>query len=789
METPDAEGLAALEVSAREATPEVPEERRADWQKLVTGFRVDEDTARRRARVEGLLRACRLFERQERQKRRLALPLAWNDPVERVDGLGPASREKLAKQGLRFVADLVWTLPTGWDDLRAPVSVREAVERARASEAALQPAPRQCVRARVKGARLVPMKGRRVVRVVLTDDEQGGAALEAWWFYAAHGVLGAARPGVVCLLLGRVRTTDGKRPRAAHPELIVDGVQGGVRARYPSMGVAPGLLRRAIADAVARSAPPGLDQAPAEPETCRLPDPVPPEVVRREAMPAAEPLLRAVHGEGQGSHEAAARSLGERLAWVEAFALVWQRLRGETEWGGARAPALARLDGAARARLEAELGFTLTGAQMRAIDTIAGDLAAPTPMRRLLLGDVGTGKTAVALAAAAQCVSAGYQCALLAPTSVLAEQYRSATAPLERAAGARVASVVSSMRAAERRGALEAVARGEASVVVGTHALLEQGVAFARLGLVVVDEQQRFGVAQRLSLVKKGEGTRPHLLSLSATPIPRTLALALRGELAVTTLEERPRGRMPVVTSLVVRSQLAAVVAQIREVCARGERAFFVCPRIEDDADGEEIGVEAQAERLGEELGGTRVVVVHGAMPAAACSEAMRAFRRGEAHVLVGTTVVEVGVDVPEATLMVVDGAERFGLAQLHQLRGRVGRGEKPGRCILLHDEPLVDLARQRLETLASTDDGAAIARADLALRGAGDLSGVRQSGDAQEFLWLDTTHPPPWIERVDADARALLARDPELRAPEHLALALALRRVVAAIAVREEAG
>jgi ATP-dependent DNA helicase RecG len=430
MVTPDAEGLAALEVSAREATPEVPEERRADWQKLVTGFGADEDTARRRARVEGLLRACRLFERQERQKRRLALPLAWNDPVERVEGLGPASREKLAKQGVRFVADLVWTLPTGWDDLRAPVSVREAIERARASEAALQPAPRQCVRARVKAGRLVPMKGRRVVRVVLTDDGPEAAALEAWWFYAAHGVLGAARPGVECLLLGRVRTTEGKRPRVAHPELVVepaaDGGSGGVRSRYPSFGVGPGILRRAIADAVARAAP--------------LPDPVPPEIVRREEMPPAEPLLRAVHGNGEGAHEAAGRSLGERLAWVEAFALVWQRLRGEAEWGGARAPVLPSQERAAVARLERELGFALTGAQTRAIDAIARDLGARTPMRRLLLGDVGTGKTAVALAAAAQCVSAGYQCALLAPTSVLAEQYRSATLPLERAIGARVTS-------------------------------------------------------------------------------------------------------------------------------------------------------------------------------------------------------------------------------------------------------------------------------------------------------------------------------------------------------------
>jgi ATP-dependent DNA helicase RecG len=795
---PSPEGLSALEARARELSARVPEGRRADWEKLVAGFATREDDPRRRARVEGLVRACRLFAREQRADERLALPLAWSDPVERVDGLGPTSAEKLAKHGVRYVGDLVWTLPSGWDDLRAPVGVREAVERARAAEAALQPAPRQCVRARVQGARFVPMRGRRVVRVVLGDGEAaaavaGGArqdTIEAWWFYAAHGVLGAAKPGTECLVLGRVRTTGGKRPRLAHPELIVQEAQmSGLRSRYPSFGVAPGLLRRSIRDVLAR--------------VTTLPDPVPVAIAAREGMPPAEALLRAVHGDVDASLdgrspampepgrnlEEARRALAERLAWVEAFALVWQRLRSEAQWGGARAPVLARWDAAAADRLEGELGFSLTGAQRRAIEAVAADLRSSTPMRRLLLGDVGTGKTAVALAAAAQCVASGFQCALLAPTSVLAEQYRSATGPLERATGARAVSLISSMRAAERREVVAAVASGAADVVVGTHAMLEEDVAFARLGLVVVDEQQRFGVAQRLSLVKKGEGRRPHLLSLSATPIPRTLALALRGELAVTVLDEKPKGRVPVRTERVARAELGAVVERVRAACARGERAFFVCPRIEDDEEDEDVGVVAQAEHLARELPGVGVVVVHGAMKPAARLEAMRSFRRGDAQVLVGTTVVEVGVDVPEATLMVIDGAESFGLAQLHQLRGRVGRGDRPGTCLLLHDEPLVDLARQRLETLVSTADGAEIARADLALRGAGDLSGVRQSGDAEELMWLDTAQPPSWVERMGDDVRSVLASDPELRAPEHLALALALRRVVAAIAVREEAG
>jgi ATP-dependent DNA helicase RecG len=406
-----------------------------------------------------------------------------------------------------------------------------------------------------------------------------------------------------------------------------------------------------------------------------------------------------------------------------------------------------------------------------------------------LLGDVGTGKTAVALAAAVQCVAAGQQCALLVPTGVLAEQYMDAAAPLATALGVRVERFVAGMKAAERRRILEAIASGSAAVTVGTHALFGADVVFARLGLVVVDEQQRLGVAQRLSLVRKGGHSRPHLLSLSATPIPRTMALALRGELATSVLDERPRGRPPVETELCPRSDTPRWLEAMRAACARGERAFFVCPRIEDDDEEEELGAVAHGERLSRELAPVRVVVVHGAMPAAERTRAMGAFRRGEAQVLVGTTVIEVGIDVPEATLMVVDGAERFGLAQLHQIRGRVGRGARPGRCLLVHEEPLLDLARRRLETVARITDGAEIARADLALRGGGDLGGTRQSGLVEDFTWLDPHAPPAWIERIEEDARAILDRDPKLVAPEHRALAMAVRRFAVALAVREEAG
>ncbi|HEY8087470.1 MAG TPA: helicase-related protein [Polyangiaceae bacterium] len=774
--SPREEPLAALAEAARAVTERVPEDRRDDWVKLLAGFGAGEDERKRRARVEGLLRACRLFDREERDRERRALPLAWEDPVELADGVGPTSKTKLAAFGVTVAADLVWTLPLAWDDLREPVGVKEAIARATRAEATLAPAPRQCILAAAKSASMVSMRGRRTVRVILADVEDPRTTIDAWWFFVAHGVLAMARSGGRCLVVGRLRVRTGKRPILTHPDLLRDDPSvRGIRPLYGSLGMSPGMLRRAVTDAVARTSP--------------LPDPVPAAIAAREGMPEVAPLLQAVHGAATETVPSEARwRLAERLAWVEAFTRVRQRVLAEEAWGSARAPILAA-DEAAVARYVDALGFTLTTGQAKAIDAVSRDLASPVPMRRLLLGDVGTGKTAVALAAAAQCVAAGHQCALLVPTGILADQYMDATVPLTKASGVRVAKIVAGMRAVERREALEAVRSGRAQVAVGTHAMLQGDVGFAKLGLVVVDEQQRLGVAQRLTLVQRGESCRPHLLSLSATPIPRTLALALRGELATSVLAERPRGRAPVETQLCPRGDAARWIDEVRAACARGERVFVVCPRIEDDEREDEMGAVAHRERLDRELAPVRVAVVHGAMPATERARVMRAFRLGEVAVLVGTTVVEVGIDVPEATLMVIDGAERFGLAQLHQLRGRVGRGEQPGRCLLVHDEPLLDLARRRLETVARTHDGAAIARADLDLRGAGDLGGTRQSGIVEDFAWLDARDPPPWIERVDTDARAILARDPGLEAPEHRALSLAVRRFAVTIAIREEAG
>jgi ATP-dependent DNA helicase RecG len=682
-------------------------------------------------------------------------------------GIGPKGASALAEAGITTVADLAWTVPVGFDDLRAPLSIAAAI-----AAGAEEVPPRVCVRAVVKSAGIVPLRGRRAVRVVFADE--GKDTLHAWWFFAAHGILALARPGTACLVVGRVRKEPGKPARAAHPDLVRDEPDVRVvRPRYPRLGIGPAATRKAIREAALR-----LEDAA---------DPVPHEIALRERLPEARAILRAVHL--GAPEERDLKAMVERLAWAEAFTRVWERLSAEAD-GGAGIALPPSLDLAAR--LRAELGFALTRGQEDAIQAIAADLARKTPMRRLLLGDVGTGKTAVALAAIAQAVGAGAQAALLLPTSVLADQYMDAVAPLARATGAAFALVAAGVPGAARRRALAGLESGGIAVAIGTHALLSPEVRFARLALVVVDEQHRLGVAQRLALGQKSKDIRPHLLTLSATPIPRTLALALRGELATSTLAERPHGRPPVATELRARSEIPSVLEEVRAACARGERVFFVSPRIEVDEDDDEVDPSAGAVARAEALRAAiphRVALVHGGLGAEEKRQAMRAFRSGAASVLVGTTVIEVGVDVPEATLMVIDQAERFGLAQLHQMRGRVGRGERAGRCILLHDEPLPELAARRLRAVASLTDGAAVARADLALRGAGDLSGTRQHGLEEELLFLDPARPPEWLARLEADARAVFAQDRGLAHPEHAGLALAVRRLRRAIAVRDEAG
>jgi ATP-dependent DNA helicase RecG len=607
---------------------------------------------------------------------------------------------------------------------------------------------------------------------VVLGAVSGAEKLTLWWFFRAHGVLARAAVGREIIAVGRISPDRrGSGALMAHPEIFaVDADLPGLRPRYPRAGVSSERLRGFVTAALCAST---------------IPDLVPKAIAEREQFEPLEPLLRELHAPKRLPGASKLAQAREQLAWAEAFCRVLtRRLRDQSS--SARSAAPIEVATLAIEKLRQELGFAWTTEQARAIDAITTDLAQPRPMRRLLFGDVGSGKTAVILAALALVTTSHRQSAVFAPTTLLAEQYRSAAEPLARATGARIAVLTASMKASEKSALEGALSRGELDVLIGTHALLDAAIAFKDLALVVVDEQQRFGVAQRLAVVDKAAHS-PHLLTSSATPIPRTLSLALRGELAISRIDELPPGRQRPETELVSRAawneRVLRLVAETRE---RGEGTFVVCPRIGGEADDEGPGAVERHAELCARFGKHEVVLAHGRLAPRELSSALARFARGEASVLVGTTVVEVGIDVPRATLMVVDGAEGFGLSQLHQLRGRVARAERPARCLAVYDEPLSELARARLEALVELTSGAEIARRDLELRGAGDVTGTRQSGQTG-LLYLDEFADAPWLERISDDVERVLAGDPRLE--QHPGLALFALRVLAGERFLEHAG
>jgi ATP-dependent DNA helicase RecG len=409
------------------------------------------------------------------------------------------------------------------------------------------------------------------------------------------------------------------------------------------------------------------------------------------------------------------------------------------------------------------LPFPLTNAQSRALRDVNADLSMSRPMVRLIQGDVGCGKTVVAAAAAARAAGSGLQVALMAPTELLAEQHFRNFQEWFRPLGLPIALVCGSVAARTRRSALEAIASGEIRIAVGTHALFQEGMDFKHLALVIVDEQHRFGVQQRLRLQEKGQknGRFPHQLIMTATPIPRTLAMTAYADLDISVIDELPPGRTPVKTVVIPEQKRDAVVARIVEACREGRQAYWVCPLIEESEELRSQAAEETAAALAEALPGVRVGLVHGRMPPAKKDEAMLAFKDGKIHLLVATTVIEVGVDVPNSTLMVIENAERMGLAQLHQLRGRVGRGTSASTCVLLYRAPLSQLARERLKAIRETNDGFEIARRDLELRGPGELLGTRQTGLAQLRV-ADLMRDADLLPRVQDTAELLLASYPD---------------------------
>ncbi|MFN9744762.1 MAG: ATP-dependent DNA helicase RecG, partial [Betaproteobacteria bacterium] len=509
------------------------------------------------------------------------------------------------------------------------------------------------------------------------------------------------------------------------------------------------------------------------------------ELLPEGTVPAGLPALREavqfLHqpppGTGLDALEQRRHPAWQRLKFDELLAQQLAQAQARAERARLRAPVLAARPGGLAERLLAALPFALTGAQQRVVAEIAADLARPQPMHRLLQGDVGSGKTVVAALAAAAAIDAGWQCALMAPTEILAEQHFRKLVPWLEPLGVGIAWLTGSRKGRGRREQLAAVADGRAGLVVGTHAVIQRDVAFARLGLAVVDEQHRFGVAQRLALREKlaeaeaesvtapgDPRLEPHLLMMSATPIPRTLAMSHYADLDLSTLDELPPGRTPIVTKVFEDGRRAQVLARIRDAVAAGQQVYWVCPLVEESEHLDLQNATATHAELSalmqQAVPGAMVGLLHGRMPPAEKAAVMSLFSEGTMKLLVATTVIEVGVDVPNASLMVIEHAERFGLAQLHQLRGRVGRGAAASVCVLLYTAPLSPTGKARLKAMAETTDGFEIARRDLEIRGPGEFMGARQSGDAL-LRFADLAHDEPLLRQARDAAARLLAAHP----------------------------
>ncbi|QGM98844.1 ATP-dependent DNA helicase RecG [Methylocystis parvus] len=582
---------------------------------------------------------------------------------------------------------------------------------------------------------------------VLVEDDTGD--VELVFFLANPDWIERSLPiGATRWISGRVELYDGRR-QMVHPDRVLDEAGLAKLAPYePVYGLTEGLQPRFVLRATEEA----LTRLPALPEWQE------PTVLAANKLPPFGEALRAAHRPDSAKslspqHPARQRlALDELLAGQLALRLMrakMRRLPGRVNQG----------DGRISRAIEAALPFRLTGAQRRALDDIRADLGSDLRMLRLVQGDVGSGKTIVAALAMASVVECGRQAALMAPTEILARQHYERLAPLMEPAGVKVALLTGRLKASERAAAHGAIAAGETDVVVGTHALVQSDLAFRDLGLAVVDEQHRFGVQQRLALGAKGEAV--DVLVMTATPIPRTLALTAFGDMDASALDEKPPGRTPITTRALPASRIGEVVAGLQRALAQGARAYWICPLVEENEDLDLAAAEARAADLRHYFG-EAVGLLHGKMKGPEKDAAMESFQRGETRVLVATTVVEVGVDVPEATIMVIEHSERFGLAQLHQLRGRVGRGLGVSTCLLLYKGPLSEAAKSRLTVLRQTEDGFRIAEEDLRLRGEGELLGTRQAG-LPGFRLADLTAHARLLAIARDDAELILRRDPDL--------------------------
>ncbi|WP_339825603.1 ATP-dependent DNA helicase RecG [uncultured Arenimonas sp.] len=667
--------------------------------------------------------------------------------VSTLPGVGPKVAEKLAARGLETLQDLWLHLPLRYEDRTRIQAI-----------AALRPGQPAQVLARVEAVER-SFRYRPMLRVAIGDDSHGTLVLR--FFHFGKAQVAQFVPGRRILCYGEVRPGQ-HGLEMVHPSyrLLADDAEAMARDSldpvYPAVeGLGPQSVARLVGEALKRL-----------PEAAAL-ELLPAGMRERLALPTLRDALLTAHRpppDADLALFAAGRHPAQRRLALEELLAHHLSLRRQRIALRAHGAMPVRPPGKLAKALRQRLAFKLTGAQQRVLDEVSKDMARPEPMLRLVQGDVGSGKTVVAALAAANAVEAGRQVALMAPTELLAEQhlgnFRAWLEPL----GLRVAWLAGKVTGKARAAALEEIASGRAQVVVGTHALMQESVAFASLALAIVDEQHRFGVHQRLALRDKGlSGSQvPHQLVMTATPIPRTLAMSAYADLDVSVIDEMPPGRTPVTTVAVSGERRAEVVERIRAACAEGRQAYWVCTLIEDSEEVEAQAAQSTFEQLGAALPELRLGLLHGRMRPAEKQAVMARFKAGELHLLVATTVIEVGVDVPNASLMLIENAERLGLAQLHQLRGRVGRGAAASSCVLMYKPPLSALARERLEVMRASTDGFLIAEKDLELRGPGELLGTRQTGLAS-FRVAELVRDADLLPEVHRAAEELLATAPDL--------------------------